>query len=293
LPLLPGGGFVSGEVRRPQRRKAPRDAWTDAEDAKLRSVVDNHRTPKQVMPGEKGPTSRIRWSQLAKMMPNRTGKQCRERWADHVDPQLKRVAWSAEEDETLFTQQELIGNKWAQIAVLLPGRSRNQVKNRFHSFAHGRWKARAAVRAGRPASAPRPTMMGAMMPPGRMAGGAAAWGGHHIGGRHLGVSQDITKMSDSELSARVAKVHRRSSLSVPFSLSLLSLSSLNLIFRLLAPLLPSRSSRLDTTTTRLSQRAHTMRLSLPTSSTSRSTFPTNPQRKGTSSPRRNHRASEV
>ena len=103
LPLLPGGGFVSGEARRPQRRKAPRDAWTDAEDAKLRSVVDNHRTPKQVMPGEKGPTSRIRWSQLAKMMPNRTGKQCRERWADHVDPQLKRVAWSAEEDETLFT----------------------------------------------------------------------------------------------------------------------------------------------------------------------------------------------
>ena len=89
------------------------------------------------------------------------------------------------------------------------------------------------------------------------------------------------------------KVRRRSSLSVPFSLSLLSLSSLNLIFRLLAPLPPSRSSRLDTTTTRLSQRAHTMRLSLPTSSTSRSTFPTNPQRKGTSSPRRNHRASEV
>ena len=60
LPLLPGGGFVSGAVRRPQRRKAPRDAWTDAEDAKLRSVVDNHRTPKQVMPGEKQPSAQVR-----------------------------------------------------------------------------------------------------------------------------------------------------------------------------------------------------------------------------------------
>ena len=130
-------------------KKAPRDAWTDVEDAKLRVVVEQHRTIKAAGPGDTVGVCRIRWSQLAHHMPNRTGKQCRERWADHVDPGLKRQAWSMEEDETLFSKQAIIGNKWAQIAVLLPGRSRNQVKNRFHSSAHQRWKARVTMALSR------------------------------------------------------------------------------------------------------------------------------------------------
>eukprot|EP00964_Phaeocystis_antarctica_P113065 scaffold77139_cov61-Phaeocystis_antarctica.AAC.6 len=39
--------------------------------------------------------------------------------------------WTAEEDETICDAVERLGQKWAPIAALLPGRSPNAVRNRF------------------------------------------------------------------------------------------------------------------------------------------------------------------
>jgi hypothetical protein len=49
--------------------------------------------------------------------------QCRERWYNHLDPSIKRTAWSPEEDTLIITLQHNHGNKWADFALQIAGRT--------------------------------------------------------------------------------------------------------------------------------------------------------------------------
>ncbi|KAF5771364.1 putative transcription factor MYB family [Helianthus annuus] len=68
----------------------------------------------------------------------RCGKSCRLRWTNYLRPDIKRGAFSFEEEQTIFNLHSLHGNKWAAIASRLPGRTDNEIKNFWNSHLRKR-----------------------------------------------------------------------------------------------------------------------------------------------------------
>ena len=61
----------------------------------------------------------------------RTGQQCAQRWRHKVNPNIKKDKWTPEEDALLTQLVAEHGNRWAEIARHMDGRTDQQCMGRW------------------------------------------------------------------------------------------------------------------------------------------------------------------
>jgi hypothetical protein len=112
-PVTPAASLPSAATSR-----APYYYWKAEEDAQLTEAVEKHSN---------------HWVAVAKLVPDRTSVQCRQRWVDTLDPASGKKAgpWTPEEDAELTKAVKKYGKHWVAVAAMAPDRTDQQCRQRW------------------------------------------------------------------------------------------------------------------------------------------------------------------
>ena len=90
--------------------------WTNIEDEILKSAVSKY--------------GLNQWARVSSLLARKTPKQCKARWNEWLDPGIRKIEWSKEEDEKLLHLAKLMPTQWRTIAPLV-GRTATQCLERY------------------------------------------------------------------------------------------------------------------------------------------------------------------
>jgi pre-mRNA-splicing factor CDC5/CEF1 len=73
------------------------------------------------------------WARISSLLTRKTPKQCKARWYEWLDPSIRKVEWSKEEDEKLLHLAKLMPTQWRTIAPIV-GRTAAQCLERYQKL---------------------------------------------------------------------------------------------------------------------------------------------------------------
>ncbi|KAF3204837.1 Pre-mRNA-splicing factor cef1 [Orbilia oligospora] len=93
--------------------------WTNVEDEILKASVSKY--------------GLNQWARVSSLLARKTPKQCKARWLEWLDPGIRKIEWSKEEDEKLLHLAKLMPTQWRTIAPLV-GRTATQCLERYQKL---------------------------------------------------------------------------------------------------------------------------------------------------------------
>ena len=93
--------------------------WTNIEDEILKAAVSKY--------------GLNQWARVSSLLARKTPKQCKARWSEWLDPSIKKIEWSREEDEKLLHVAKLMPTQWKTISQVV-GRTANQCLDRYQKL---------------------------------------------------------------------------------------------------------------------------------------------------------------
>lgn len=117
-------------------RRDSRKPWSREEDQQLNGLINAN----LLKLGFKGIEelnenedllNQVNWDEISEMMKTRKSRDCRKRWVNSLNPNLKKGKWTSIEDEQLLKSFQKYGSSWQKIAVEIPGRTEDQCAKRY------------------------------------------------------------------------------------------------------------------------------------------------------------------
>lgn len=108
---------IQPQSQEPKPRNALKSKFTLEEDQKLIELATKS-------------TSR-NWNMIAQQLGTRNARQCRERWNNYLNPNLRNDPWTEEEDRLLLEKSAIYGTHWNKISKSFRCRSDNSIRNRY------------------------------------------------------------------------------------------------------------------------------------------------------------------
>ncbi|EGD98030.1 pre-mRNA splicing factor cef-1 [Trichophyton tonsurans CBS 112818] len=93
--------------------------WTNIEDEIVKVAVSKY--------------GLNQWARVSSLLARKTPKQCKARWSEWLDPAIRKIEWSKEEDEKLLHLAKLMPTQWRTIAPIV-GRTATQCLERYQKL---------------------------------------------------------------------------------------------------------------------------------------------------------------
>lgn len=104
-------------------------SFTTREDEVILRTVRRHEMTHGVDVSESG-TRQPLWSNIGKVL-SRTASQCKVRYMECLNTEVKKGKWSEEEDRALWRGIDLYGQQWREVVRFIPGRTQRQCRTRW------------------------------------------------------------------------------------------------------------------------------------------------------------------